>query len=128
MKELKDYYVYQLNYRGAPLYVGYGRGDRINHVLSGVSHNKALNTFVAFGFNEKEISLEKVLSNLTDKQARNIESALIDNLKPLFNIKGGNSSALKVAEYLCVHKHFRQDQWGYIPLDQIIASHSDVEY
>lgn len=125
---MNDYYVYVLKYRNKTIYVGYGKGDRINHVLSGTSHNKALNTFVAFGFDNKDTDLNKIICGLTEKQARNIESALIDNLKPLFNIKGGNSSALKVAEYLFVHKHFRQDRWGYIPLDQIIASHSDVEY
>lgn len=125
---MNDYYVYILKYRNKNLYVGYSKGDRINHVLSGTSHNKALNTFVAFGFNDKDMDLNKIICGLTEKQARNIETALIDNLKPLFNIKGGNSSALKVARYLFVHKHFRQDLFEYIPLDQIIASHSDVEY
>lgn len=125
---MNDYYVYVLKYRNKTLYVGYGKGDRINHVLSGTSHNKALNTFVAFGFDNKEICLEKALSNLTDKQAKNIERSLIDNLMPLFNIHGGNSSALKVAEYLCVHKHFRWNQCELAPLDQIMAAHTHVEY
>ena len=125
---MNGYYVYVLKYRNKNLYVGYGKGDRINHVLSGTSHNKALNTFVAFGFDKKEIFLEKVLSSLTSKQAKNIEQALIDNLMPLFNINGGNSSALKVAEYLFVHRHFQAHNTWNPPLDQVLDSHSHVGY
>lgn len=125
---MNDYYVYVLKYRNKNLYVGYGKGDRINHVLSGTSHNKALNTFVAFGFDKKEIFLEKVLSNLTDKQAKNIERSLIDNLMPIFNIHGGNSSALKVAEYLFIHRYFQiRNNWN-LPIDAVLNSHSHVEY
>lgn len=125
---MNDYYVYVLKYRNKTLYVGYGKGDRIDHVLSGTSHNKALNTFVAFGFNDKDTDLNKIICGLTEKQARNIEAALIDNLKPLFNIKGGNSSALKVAEYLFVHCHVQAHNNWNTSLDDVLNSHSYVEY
>lgn len=102
---MNDFYVYVFKYRGVALYVGRGRGSRINHVLSGCSHNKALNAFVAFGYNDKLVDFLKNFEDLTFSEAKDLEMAMIDKLDPVFNIQCGSGSASRVAKYLHIHKN-----------------------
>lgn len=47
---MNDNYVYIFEYKKKVLYVGRGKGSRINHVLSKKSHNCYLNEFVNTGY------------------------------------------------------------------------------
>lgn len=46
MRSEDKYYVYEVTFEGETIYVGKGQGSRVNHVLSGKSHNRRLNEYV----------------------------------------------------------------------------------
>lgn len=107
MSHSNEYYVYVLKYGKDVLYIGYGCGDRVNHVLSGVSHNKALNTFVALGYDPSKLTIIKLMEDIGRDLAQIVEYRLLQVINPLFNINVSNSTPLKVAEYLYEHKKER---------------------
>lgn len=83
-KEL-DHYVYVLEYKGKPIYIGSGRKSRINHVFSGCSHNKYLNEW--FFYHDKELaSLRKVREHLSKDESIGHEFSLILEYRPILNI------------------------------------------
>lgn len=80
------FYVYELRYNDECLYVGCGKGKRIDHVLSGTSHNFYLNKFVSIGYLEEDIVLHKIYEGVSTKEKiLEIEAEYIHKLKPLFN-------------------------------------------
>lgn len=87
-----DYYVYTLSYYDRLLYVGSGRLNRIDHVLSCKSHNQYLNRFVAIGYLNEGISLIKIKENLTLDESLTIEKDLIFDQCPLFNSQNNGKS------------------------------------
>lgn len=88
-----SFYVYELKYNERSLYIGYGHGKRISHVLSGTSHNKYLNKFSSYGYVEEELSLKKIYDNIaTKEEALQIEKECIYRINPLFNIVDHNSA------------------------------------
>ena len=92
--------VYELRYNDVCLYVGCGKGKRIDHVLSGTSHNFYLNKFVSIGYLKEDIVLHKIYEGVTTKEkVLEIESEFIYKLKPLFNKTTGGGVCLKGEEY-----------------------------
>lgn len=83
--EHQDHYVYVLEYEGKCLYVGSGRKSRINHVLSGASHNKYLNEFYFYCDKEK-LNLSKIAENLSKTDSLKIEMNEIMLRSPYLNI------------------------------------------
>jgi hypothetical protein len=81
----KDHYVYVLEYQGKCLYIGSGRGSRINHLLSGVSHNVFLNEFSFYCDKDKAV-IYKIAENLSKEDSLKIELEEIKNRGPYFNI------------------------------------------
>lgn len=85
ISEHQDHYVYVLEYEGNCLYIGSGRGSRINHVLSGISHNVFLNEF-SFYCEKDKANIKKIAENLSKKESLRIELNEIKERKPYFNI------------------------------------------
>jgi len=81
----QDHYVYILEYEGRCLYIGSGRKSRINHVLSGISHNKYLNEF-SFYCDREKATIYKFAENLTKEESLKIELEEIRRRRPYLNI------------------------------------------
>lgn len=94
---VKEYYVYCLKYGSLVLYVGKGKGKRLDHVLSGRSHSPLINRFFFSDKNEDITKVEKVYEDLTQRESLNLETKMINKHKPLFNIMG------------CSIDHFRKE-------------------
>lgn len=113
--ESKEYYVYQMSYKGEILYIGSGKKDRIDHVLSGVSNNKYLNQFVIFGYDENLVKVEKIKTRLTQEKSLALEYDLIASIRPIFNRLGVcEYSSSKAELYIEQHRFshiFRTLEW-----------------
>lgn len=64
------------------MYIGSGKESRVDHVLSGKSHNSGLNELVAQGIN---LDVQIVLTNLSKEDARVEEQLLIEQHHPILN-------------------------------------------
>lgn len=86
MSEEATYYVYAAMQYGKIIYIGHGKGDRLKHCVSGVSHNYKLN---ALHFLQPEtVSVVKLEENLTKESAAQKELELIKVNQPECNIMG----------------------------------------
>lgn len=113
--EIREYYVYQFKYKGEILYVGSGKKDRINHVLSGTSNSKYLNQFTLFGYDEELAIVEKVKTRLTQEKSLELEYKLIREIRPIFNLLGVRNHSRHEADlYIEQHRFshiFRTLEW-----------------
>ena len=82
------YYVYRVLLEGEVVYVGKGSGNRVNHVLSGCSHNSKINEayFRNKLLGEPAMTVEIVEYFTTSKEALKAESVLVKTLNPDYNI------------------------------------------
>lgn len=80
------FYVYTVSVKGAVVYVGKGKGDRINHVTSGYSHNYGLNELYfrhkLLGEDLPSIEIEYCIS---EKIALSLELLKIKQYNPEYN-------------------------------------------
>lgn len=78
-----NYYVYTARDSDNNIvYVGSGKGNRINHVNSGCSHSKLINSHVhTYG----ELTTEKVACSLSKNTALELEQDYINRYAPKFN-------------------------------------------
>lgn len=78
-----EYYVYVArNEAGKVVYVGSGKGNRLLHVTSGISHNKGLN---AMFYSGDKVSVEIAEEGLSQQDALSREQHFIDTLSPSCN-------------------------------------------
>lgn len=83
---MKEHYVYlvidssNLNVK----YVGKGKGDRYKHILSGTSNNYDANKAYHMGLTQ-DCEIFKLVEEVPDKFAQDLEKALIYALKPEWN-------------------------------------------
>lgn len=84
-----EYYVYQVTLGNEVVYIGKGKGDRYNHVLSGKSHNYNLNKLyfehLLLGADLPVVDLVGHFYN--SKDALKYETYLIRDLLPTYNIR-----------------------------------------
>ena len=87
MSKEKEYYNYVAFYRGIPVYVGKGKGDRWFHTVSGQSKSELINDFYFRSKYLKDMPLDtyKVAYFTTDKQASRNERKLIGEYLPYCN-------------------------------------------
>lgn len=83
-----QYYVYICYYKGVPVYIGKGKGDRINHCISGKSTSPKLNELY---FKDRDnLSVKKVKENTHNGHAKHVERELIREYRNkgyrLFNV------------------------------------------
>ena len=74
--EVPSYYVYMCSLDNKPVYIGMGKGDRINHCLSGCSSSAKLNELV-FTHGKENFKVEKLFEGLTREAAADKERTLI---------------------------------------------------
>lgn len=81
------FYCYIAYYRGIPVYVGKGRGERLLHVTSGKSHNAKLNEFYFrhIYFNDFPLEVRKVDYFEDEFKALRYEKDLIQRIQPYCN-------------------------------------------
>lgn len=88
--ETEQHYVYIVTLKDEIVYVGKGQGRRINHVLSGSSHNKYINEAyyrsTLLGEPSMEVEIDSYFYSSED--ALKCEAALIRKHKPPFNVVG----------------------------------------
>lgn len=77
-----SHYVYMAFDGEQLVYVGSGKGDRCNHVTSGISHNKELNRM---HFSGKELFVYKAFERITQAEALRLESVIIKLMNPSAN-------------------------------------------
>lgn len=84
---LKGYYVYMSYYRGIVVYVGKGKGLRLNHTFKGESSNKILNEFYFRNMylNDFPLYTKKVCEFSTEREALSYEKDMIRKLQPVAN-------------------------------------------
>ena len=84
----KGYYVYQVTLKGEVVYVGKGKGNRADHVLSGKSHNYNLNKLyfehLLLGADLPVVEKVKYFSN--EESALGFEAYMIRELLPIYII------------------------------------------
>lgn len=83
----KEYYNYISFYRGIPVYVGKGKGARLQHTLSGTSENEKINEFHFRWkfFNDIPLETRKVAYFSDEQKALANESKLIKRCSPYCN-------------------------------------------
>lgn len=81
------YYVYASFYRDIMVYVGKGKGSRLNHTLNGESANKVLNEFYfrTLYFNDFPLETRKLQHFKNEKDALSYEKSLILKNQPIGN-------------------------------------------
>lgn len=86
----EQYYVYIVTLVDEIVYIGKGQGSRVNHVLSGKSHNKFINEAyyrsTLLGEPMMEVEISQWFSK--EKAALSYENRLIKENKPKFNVAG----------------------------------------
>lgn len=87
---MKNYYVYKAiaergEHTGKVVYVGKGKGLRMRHCLSGCSSSKDINRYFFLNGEEESMSVHVVEYFETELEALKRESALIKELRPIFN-------------------------------------------
>lgn len=94
-----NYYVYTAKVDGVLRYIGIGKGSRDNHCVSGKSSCVELNRSL---FNGADIVVERVLENVTHKEASITEKYLIEaNRITLYNISSQNIKRdIELVEYI----------------------------
>lgn len=102
---MKIYYIYELIYDNKSLYVGYGTNDRIDHLLSCVSHNNYLNKFASIGYDKTKISIVKHYENIDKNTAIIKEIEMIKLKTPIFN-KFGNPKYKDYIADIYIEEHF----------------------
>lgn len=90
------YYVYTWYYKGVPVYVGKGKGNRWKHGKSGCSHVRGLNEIYFKGDKSKLICKFETKS-VTNEVAISIENKLISAYKTPFNFENNESGKKKRA-------------------------------
>ena len=86
-------YTYVAYYRGIPVYIGKGTGDRLNHTNSGQSNNELLNEFYfrARFLDDMPLVVHKVKRHICDFDALAHEKELISKYLPYCNKCSGRS-------------------------------------
>lgn len=82
------YYVYRVDVDSECYYIGMGKGERINHCLSGTSNNYKLNEVYfknKFSNQKVKTSCYKVKEHLSKEEALKIETDLIIKYRPYAN-------------------------------------------
>ena len=83
----KGYYVYMSYYRGIVVYIGKGKGLRLNHTFNGESSNKILNEFYFRNMylNDFPLYTKKVCEFRTEQEALSYEKDMIIKFQPVAN-------------------------------------------
>lgn len=83
----KEYYNYISFYRGIPVYVGKGKGKRLQHTLSGTSENEKINEFHFRWkfFNDVPLETRTVAYFSNEQTALSNEAKLIKRYSPYCN-------------------------------------------
>lgn len=91
MEDEKDFYVYNVYYRGILVYVGKGTGKRWKHVVHGRSNSELINDFYFRNKYLDDMNLDIRMSGYfkTDAQAKKEEKKQIQNFKPFCNKVAG---------------------------------------
>lgn len=91
MSKEKEFYVYNVYYRGILVYVGKGRGKRWKHVAGGGSNNELINDFYFRNKYFNDLNLDVRISKRfsTDALAKKEEKKQIEKFKPLCNKVSG---------------------------------------
>lgn len=110
-----EHYVYEVTLSDEVVYVGKGIGGRVNHVLSGKSHNKFINEafFRSELLGEPPLQVKIVKWFPTSEEALSFESVMIGKLCPAFNIQQNPKISTVDTEY---SDHFL---WESITLGEI---------
>ncbi len=87
---MKKYYVYKAiaergEHKGKVVYIGKGKGLRLQHCLSGCSSSKEINKYFFLNGEEESMSVHIMEYFETDLEALKRESELIKELRPIFN-------------------------------------------
>lgn len=98
INDTEQYYVYIVTLVDEIVYIGKGQGRRVNHVLSGKSHNKFINEAyyrsTLLGEPMMEVEISQWFSK--EKAALSYENRLIKENKPKFNVAGNSVSSYTV--------------------------------
>lgn len=91
MSKEKEYYVYNVYYRGILVYIGKGKGRRWKHIAYGRSANELINDFFFRNKYLGDMNLDVRISGWfkTDAQAKKEEKKQIDKFKPYCNKVAG---------------------------------------
>lgn len=91
MKDDKEFYVYNVFYRGILVYIGKGRGKRWKHVVHGRSNSEIINDFYFRNKYLGDMNLDiRIFSYYrTDLQAKKEEKKQIKKFKPFCNKVAG---------------------------------------
>lgn len=91
----KAYYVYQAKgLNDVLLYIGKGKGDRLKHCNSGISHCYGLNEY-HFKHGKNSMSVNILSYFYTEDDALKYEESCIKKLKPLFNVMNNSDKIVK---------------------------------
>jgi len=85
-----NYYVYTWYYKGVPVYVGKGKGNRWKHGKSGCSHVRGLNE-VYFKGDRSKLLCKFETKSVTNEVAISIENKLISAYKTPFNFENNEN-------------------------------------
>lgn len=84
LNELDDYIIYEVRYKGIPIYIGSGKPDRYLHVKSGKSHNPELNKL--FFSDPDNLLVQIIRDGLTKQESLDSEKDFIQAIQPRLNI------------------------------------------
>lgn len=97
MSEEKEYYVYTWYYKGVPVYVGKGKGNRWKHGKSGCSHVRGLNE-IYFKGDRSKLLCKFETKSVTNEVAISIENKLTSAYKTPFNFENNENGKKKRAD------------------------------
>lgn len=78
------YIIYEVRYKGIPVYIGSGLPDRYLHVKSGKSHNAELNKL--FFTDPDNIVVQVLREGLSKEESLKTEQEYIEAYEPQYNI------------------------------------------
>ena len=84
MKSQDNYIVYEVIYKGIPVYLGSGLPDRVDHCKSGKSHSPQLNEL--FFTDPINMVVQILRDGLTKEESLEMEKEYIQATQPKFNI------------------------------------------